>query len=231
MIRVSQILSLLIAVAVASLILGQATGQQATESGSAAREGSSPKRGGGKNKPTPMNVTPEREAAVRTFVELNHAELADLLAHLKANQPKEYERAVRELHRVTERLAGIQERDPTQYDLEVKFWTAQSRVQLFTAKLRMGTSEDIKDQLREALGAQAEAKVALLKHDRSKIAERLSRVERDIAQFENEREKVIEKQLELLVRTAKQGKDVNFGGKAAANKPAGKRAKANVAAP
>ena len=203
--------------------------------------GPAAKRAGAKagNKPLPMNVTPEREAAVRTFVERNHAELSELLAHLKANQPKEYERAVRELHRTTERLAGIQERDPVQYDLEVALWTAQSRVQLFTAKLKMGASEDLKDRLREALGAQAEAKVALLKHERIRVAERLSRIDRDIDQFENQREKVIEKQLDLLVRSARQGKEPRLSGKSAVNNPAGnkpagkasKRSNPNVAAP
>ena len=192
-----------------------------------------------KGKPQPMNVTPEREAAVRTFVERNHPELSELLAHLKANQTKEYERAVRELHRTTERLAGIQERDRTQYDLELKLWTAQSHVQLMTARLKMGASEDLKTQLRKALGTQAEAKVALLKHERSRAAERLSRIERDIAQFETDREKVIEKQLDLLVRSASSGKDAKSkagrpGAKASANKPggkSGKRANTTVATP
>ena len=41
-----------------------------------------------------LAITPEREAAVTTFVEKNHAELAALLVHLKTNQPKEYERAL-----------------------------------------------------------------------------------------------------------------------------------------
>jgi hypothetical protein len=55
-----------------------------------------------------LGVTPERQAAVMTFVQRNHPELADLLAHLKARQPAEYEGAVRELFRTTERLAQIQ---------------------------------------------------------------------------------------------------------------------------
>ena len=129
------------------------------------------------NKPTPMNVTPEREAAVKTFVERNHPELAELLTHLKANKPQEYERAIRELHRITERLAGVQERDRAQYDLELKLWTAQSRVQLFTAKLRMDSTDELKSKLRDALNAQAEAKVALLKHERVRVADRLAKID------------------------------------------------------
>jgi len=177
------------------------------------------------NKPTPMNVTPEREAAVQTFVERNHPELAELLTHLKANKPQEYERAIRELHRITERLAGIQERDRTQYDLELKLWTAQSRVQLFTAKLRMDSTGELKNQLRDALNAQAEAKVALLKHERIRVTARLNRIDADIAQFENDRQKVIDKQMELLTRSATgPGKNAKVGIKGAVGKQGGKRA-------
>jgi hypothetical protein len=182
------------------------------------------------NKPTPMNVTPEREAAVQTFVERNHPELAELLTHLKSNKPQEYERAIRELHRITERLAGIQERDRTQYDLELKLWTAQSRVQLFTARLRMDATDELKTQLRDALNSQAEAKVALLKHERVRVTARLNKIDADIAQFENDRQKVIDKQMDLLTRSAAerkaaQGKGAKAAAKTVVGKQGGKRAK------
>lgn len=205
-------------------LLAADSGDQRTEETRAgekpAREkASAPRDSGrreGKNRP-PMAVTPEREAAVRTFVERNHPELSGLLAHLKENQPKEYERAVRELHRVTERLAGIQERDPTQYELEIKLWAAQSQVQLLAARLKMGQTEELKNQLRETLSAQADAKVELLKHEKSRVAGRLSKIERDLARFEGERQQVIEKQLELLTR------DVNPQKGNKSNAKAGKR--------
>ena len=199
MFRVSTAASLAVVLALVSLLWASAAAQ---------------------NKPTPMNVTPEREAAVHTFVELNHPELAELLKHLKTNKPQEYARAIRELHRITERLAGIQERDRTQYDLEIKLWTAQSRVQLLTARLKMGVTDELKSQLRDAVGAQAEAKVALLKHDRTRVADRLAKIDADIAQFENDRQKVIDKQMELLTRTAEAGpaKGPKVGTKGAVSK-------------
>src|SRR5262245_27234589 len=212
--RISKIIPSLLVLALVGLLWGHATGQQGEKKDAAASD-----------KPIPMNVTPEREAAVRTFVERNHPELAELLTHLKANKPQEYERAIRELHRITERLAGVQERDRTQYDLELKLWTAQSRVQLITAKLRMGATDELKSQLRDAIGAQADAKVALLKHERNRVADPLTKIDADIAQFETSRDKVIEKQMELLVRTARQGKggtnkDLKPGIKGAVNNPA-----------
>jgi hypothetical protein len=151
----------------------------------------------GKARPS-FFVTPEREAAVINFVQRNHAELADLLIVLKTSQPEEYERALREIFRATERMNQIQERDPLQYELEVAAWTAQSRVQLLAAKLKMNESEELMKKLRDGLKAQNEAKLALLKHDRQKVADRLSKIDSDISRYQSDREDLIEKQLNLL---------------------------------
>src|SRR5437667_2174995 len=126
-------------------------------SASAPAAGSASPRKEAKAKPSIL-VTPEREAAVLTFVQRNHAELADLLAALKTNEPEQYERAIRDIFRTTERLAQIQERDPLQYELEIAAWTSQSRVELLAAKLKMGPSDDLIKQLREALKTHNEAK-------------------------------------------------------------------------
>jgi len=164
----------------------------------------------------PFSVTPEREAAVMTFVQRNHAELAELLGYLKTSQPEEYERAIKEIFRTTERLNQIQDRDPLQYELEVAAWTAQSRVQLLAARLKMGSSDELLKQLREALKTQNEAKIALLKHERQKVSDRLSKINSDITRFESDREKVVDRQLQLLTRTAGEGRPGKLGAKNAA---------------
>src|SRR4051795_13096792 len=90
-----------------------------------------------------IQITPESEARAVAFVQRNHAELADLLAALKTSQPEEYERAIKDILRVTDRLALLQDRDQLQYELEVAAWTAQSRVELLAAKLKMGNTEEL----------------------------------------------------------------------------------------
>ncbi len=158
-------------------------------------------------------VTPEREAAVLTFVQRNHAELAELLAALKTNDPEQYERAIRDIFRTTERLAQVQERDPLQYELEVAAWTAQSRVELLAAKLKMESSDELIKQLRTALKTQNEARVALLKHERQKASDRVSKLDSEIARFEKDRDQAIERQLKLLVRTSGEGRPAKAAGK------------------
>ena len=160
-----------------------------------------------------QRITPEREAAALSFVQRNLAELAELLGYLKSSQPEEYDRAIRDIFRATERLALIQERDSLQYELEVEAWTAQSRVQLLAAKLKMGSSDELKGQLRAALATQNETKLALLKHERQKFADRLSRLENEIARFETDREQVINKQLNLLAKAAEEGRPAKLAPK------------------
>ena len=206
--RARFIASLFVLLAVAGLLLAQ---------DSAPKPG---KAGRGNKAKAPLAITPEREAAVLTFIQRNHVELADLLAHLKENQPAEYEQAVKDIFRTTERLATIQERDPLQYELEVAVWTAQSKVQLLSARMKMAVADDLKKELREALGAQADARLALLKHQRKLAADRLSKLDGDIARFENERERVIDRQLQLLTRTAEGGKAATKSNKK--SKPASK---------
>jgi len=147
-------------------------------------------------------ITPEREAAALTFVQRNHPELADLLAVLKTSQPEEYDRAVRDIFRTLDRINLIQDRDPLQYDLEVAAWTAQSRVQLLAAKLKMGSTEELLRKLRDALTAQNEAKLALLTHERQKVADRLTKIDADIARFETDRDELLDKQLHVLTHSS-----------------------------
>src|SRR5690242_13764878 len=104
---------------VAGLLYAQSA--SAPAAGSASPKNEAPKKETPKKEnkaKSAILVTPEREAAVLTFVQRNHAELADLLAALKTNDPQQYERAIRDIFRTTERLAQIQERDPLQYELE-----------------------------------------------------------------------------------------------------------------
>src|SRR5262245_11199571 len=169
--KLSRTLTILAAtLTVASLLYAQ-TGTVSVPAGSPAASPANTKKDA-KARPR-IAITPEREAAVLTFVQRNHAELADLLAELKTNDPDQYHRASHDNYRTTERIAQIQERDPLQYELEVAAWTAQSRVELLAARLKMGSSDELIKQLREALLNQNDAKVALLKHERQKAADRV----------------------------------------------------------
>jgi alanyl-tRNA synthetase len=195
------------ALTAAGLLYAQSSPASAPAAGSAASA-----RKEAKAKPAIL-VTPEREAAVLTFVQRNHAELAELLAALKTNEPEQYERAIRDIFRTTERLAQIQERDPLQYELEIVAWTAQSRVELLAARLKMGANDELIKQLRDALKTQNEARVALLRHERQKAADRLGKLDAEIARFETDRDDVVNRQLKVLARSGGEGRPAKAAAK------------------
>lgn len=157
---------------------------------------------GVKNRPMP-GVTPEREAAVMTFVKQHHPELADLLVQLKSSSSKEYEKGVRELFRASERLAQIQERDLEQYELELKLWQAQSRVQLLSARVKMSDSKDLREQLKLALSEQLDLRLALLRRERERLSDRVGDIDLQLQKMEGNRKQLIDRQLGLLAGSDK----------------------------
>ncbi|MGI8981885.1 MAG: hypothetical protein ACR2FY_21855 [Pirellulaceae bacterium] len=154
-----------------------------------------------------LSISAEREAAVMTFVQQNHAELKELLNHLRDNRRKDYERAIRELSRDAERIGQLKARDGKQYELEIQAWTIKSRIQLLTAHLAMGDKEEIRSQLKALLNEQIDIRTALTKHERARVTERLAKMDQEINRLENDRQKIVENQLQVLTKSAADSKN------------------------
>lgn len=145
-------------------------------------------------------VTPEREAAAMTFVEEHHPELAELLSYLKSNRPKDYERAVRDLFKTSERLATIHDGDFERYQLELELWKIQSRIQLLGARLKMSDSEPLRKQLREALNRQIDLRLASLERERDRTSEKLQKLDEQLQKTAASRDQAIERQMRMLTK-------------------------------
>ena len=201
-----------------------ALAQDKTERGAeaAAKSGSADKTLPAKIKEE-LPITAEREEAVMSFVQQNHAELKALLAHLRENRRKDYERAIRELSRDAERIGQLKDRDSKQYELELKAWTIKSRIQLLTAQMVMGDKEEIRGQLKTLLNEQLDIRSALMIRERERVRERLARLDQDIMRLESERQKIVENQLQVLTKSAADSKNkvkiTKNGPKPGAKKP------------
>ena len=191
----------------------------------------STRRGRGDAKP-PIVVTPEREAAVMTFVERNHPALKDVLASLKSSRSKEYERAIRDLYQTSERLANLKERDSKRFELELEHWTLRSQIQLLAAQMVMAGSDEIRTQLRELLSKQLDVRAKILELDRQRAEEQLKRVEGEIARIGSDRDKQIERQLNQLMNSAQESKSkAKVAGKAGNRRPGAGKNKSTVNEP
>ena len=135
----------------------------------------------------------------RRHVRQHHRELRDVLAHLKENVPKEYERAVRDLNRNRLRLQQLEGRD--RYAAELELWKAQSRARLLGAKIQMGDDEGQREALRKTLVKVYDLRTTLLQRDLDRTAERLKRLEKQLKSLRKDRDQNLEKQLLALTKT------------------------------
>lgn len=171
-------------------------------------------------KAKPGQIDAKAEADVLEFVGEHHPELAELLAQLKDNHPKEYQKAVQDLSRVRQRLHSMKKNDDRRYELELSIWKAETRIQLLAARLQMGGNAELRDQLRTALNEQTDLRLALLEHEREQAKERVRRLEAQIKRLDNDRSQAVERQLQALTKSSAAGS--KKGEKPAKNPPANK---------
>lgn len=139
--------------------------------------------------------TPEREAAALAFVREHHAEVADLLDNLRKKRPEQYRRAARELFRASERVQQWQDRDPERYDLELRTWKINSRIQLLLARSTMSPDMDVEAELKSLLAERIEVRLALRRHERKQAAKRLAAIDADIQRLVGNKDEAVERQL------------------------------------
>ena len=122
----------------------------------------------------------EREQVALDFATQHHPELAKLIAPLKSSNPKEYQHAIRELFRTSERLTGIKTKDSARYDLELEAWKVQSVIRLLTARLTMSNDPAIEAELRIALKHKAENRLRLLQNEQTALQSRMDQIKDQI---------------------------------------------------
>jgi len=138
----------------------------------------------------PPRFTEEREAAALFFVNKHCPELAPLLSELRKNNPAQYQIRIREIFRVTEMLAEIE--DERRQQLEVKIWKAENRALIIVAKIAVAKDDD-KAPLQTSLAEAAkqlveldiqvlEMQAAQLGHDLNQTKEQLNRLRANVEQ-------------------------------------------------
>jgi hypothetical protein len=150
-------------------------------------------------------VTPEREAAALMFVKRHHPQLAELLIHLEEQDKRQYQRAVRDLFRTSERLAQLQEREAERYELELRVWKIRSRIQLYSAQLAMHDDPEVRQRLKTAFREQGEVQRDLLQRERTRVAERLKRIDEQLEELKSRQKEDLEKKIDARVERKAKG--------------------------
>ncbi|MBS0210520.1 MAG: hypothetical protein JSS27_16370 [Planctomycetes bacterium] len=154
-------------------------------------------------KPLVAGFTEGREAAALAFVRMNHPELIDLLEPLKATNPHEYQKAIRDLFMTSEKLGEMQQRNPQRYELELQDWKLGSRVQVLAVRLALRENAPVESELRQLLVEQQETRRQLLLLERDRLSSRLADIDSQITHLNQDPGKQVDTRLAEMVNAAR----------------------------
>ncbi|HVA48897.1 MAG TPA: hypothetical protein VNH11_21200 [Pirellulales bacterium] len=144
----------------------------------------------------------DREEAALLFVREHQPELVELLNRLKGTKEKEYQQAIKELSRDSQRIDGLKQRDPERYQQDVRAWQLDSQIRLLTAKLSLEDRPELREDLKAALAERADLRLAQRKLERERVAARLAKLDEDIAQIVSQRDEDLKRTFDRLLRAA-----------------------------
>jgi hypothetical protein len=147
---------------------------------------------------TVVAITPDRRAGALKFAELHHPELAELLLRLEPRNPREFDKAVRQIFIVSDRLARLKARDEARYELQLETWKLDSRIKLLAARLVMGPDDDHEAELRNLIEQRLDLRLRQQTLDRDQLAERIRKLDESIAEAATDRDATIERELRRI---------------------------------
>ena len=161
---------------------------------------------------TPIPLDRDTEAKVNELVQSHLPELKSVLKRLAADQPRQYERAVRDLAKSARKLELAKNRDHRLHDIELELLKAQNAVNLLTAKLKVRDSQSDRKKLHASARRLQQAQIARAAYDVASIRTRLERTQQQLEAAEKRlesKEQDTDKQLEksYLGMLRKAGRD------------------------
>jgi hypothetical protein len=152
-------------------------------------------------------LTQQQQQSALEFVREHHPQLNTLITRLEKRDPAEYDKALREVSRTSERLRRMEGRDRPRYEVEIKLWKVNSRIRLAAARMAADQaalpSPALESQLRELLNQRTDLKLQQLTLERERLSSRIERIDSQIAQMSSERDAAIDREVERLQRSAR----------------------------
>jgi len=151
-------------------------------------------------KRTAVTLTVDQEDEALKFAAMHHPELAELLEMLRSKSRPGFHRGVRELHASILRLERFQEKQPARFDFELQNWKTDSRIRLLTARWVMTQDPDLEKEIRSLLSKRFQMKHDRLKTERQRLVERLTQLDKQIEDGNDDRENTLSIEWERLAR-------------------------------
>jgi hypothetical protein len=146
----------------------------------------------------------KRKPELLAFAQEHDPQLRALLEMLESKRPKQFRQALANLARDTDRLNTLLTRDPERYDLELRQWKNNQRVQILSAKLTLkGGSSEGREELKKLLARKTELRQESLQLELRRARERVARFEEQTSKFAKPSDSELEKQVEQMIARAK----------------------------
>jgi hypothetical protein len=148
--------------------------------------------------------TEEREAAALYFVRKHCPDLAPLLDELRKKGNPQYEQQVREIFRVTEMLAEIE--DERRQQVELKIWKTENRALVLVAKLAVAREDDkkpLQSSLQDAARELVELDVQSLEIQTDQLEKELGETKDELARLKDNFDKSVRDRFDSLLDKAK----------------------------
>ncbi|HBL45596.1 MAG TPA: hypothetical protein DDZ90_19630 [Planctomycetaceae bacterium] len=156
-----------------------------------------------KEQKTNNAITAKREKLAIEFARTHHPELADLIQRLKKHKPREYKRAVRDLDNTLTKLDRFKKRDNDRYRLTLERWEVDSRIRLLAARVSIMGSGDDQTELKSLLKQRMDLQLELLKHEKAMAEKRVQKLEKSIAEIEQNHDSLVDSELTRINRSIK----------------------------
>ena len=121
------------------------------------------------------------EKAALKFATEHHPELAELLQALRRSDKTQFQAALSDLARDSERLAKLADRDRDRFGAALSVWKLDSRIRLEMARFAMSEDPEREARIRELLKQRHEARRSLLQLDRKRTDARAAKIDEQLA--------------------------------------------------
>jgi hypothetical protein len=143
------------------------------------------------------------ESTALQFAQSHHPELAKLLGPMKSARPKEYQKAIRDLSRVSERLSRLESRSPERYAIELDLWKTESRLRLVAVKTAMVDDEERREQIEKLVADRNALRIRLYEFERAEAEARIVQLDKQIEALRAQEAGAVRKEVDRLVNSAK----------------------------
>ncbi len=146
-------------------------------------------------------MTRAREAAALVFAQTHHLELYDLLLRLKKKQRTQYQRAIRELYRTSERLDRLKDNNLDRYEHSLQLWQLDSRIRLLAARMTMSSDPMLEAEIKSLLLERLELRLQQLTTERDRLQSRVDKLNENIHAIVNDRDSAALNELKRLKKS------------------------------